>query len=124
MGSGDYGALPRTGVAVVSPIKWWQWLPIFHWRLVGAVESADEVPARLPRNGVVAVGPESAPKWIAFDCPCRAGHRIMLNTDRARRPHWSITSSRRRLTITPSVDSQRGSQRCHYVVLEGHIRWV
>jgi hypothetical protein len=110
-------------MADINIIRWWQWIPIFRWRIVGTVESADEVPARLPRNGAILVGSLAAPKWIAFDCPCRTGHRILLNADRARRPHWSV-GVQRRLTITPSVDFKDASKRCHYIVRNGHIQWV
>jgi hypothetical protein len=107
----------------MTPIRWWQWLPFFGWRVVGVVESADEIPARLPRNGAVLVGSRIRPKWIAFDCPCRTGHRIMLNTDQSRRPHWS-TTVQGRLTISPSVDHKTAAQRCHYFVRNGRIKWV
>ena len=39
-------------MADVAKISWWQWVPIYGWRIVAVVESADEVPQRLPRNGV------------------------------------------------------------------------
>jgi hypothetical protein len=110
-------------MADVRKISWWQWLPLFRWRLVAIVESADEVPNRLPRNGAVLVGPKNRPKWIVFDCPCRRGHRIMLNTDRARQPYWSTTVDGR-LTIAPSVDSHHAMRRCHYFVRNGRIMWV
>lgn len=104
-------------------ISWWQWLPIFGWRIVGVVESADDIPHRLPRNGAVLVGPRTCPKWIAFDCPCRSSHRIMLNTDKARSPYWSITIQGD-LTISPSVDYHNPKRRCHYFVRNGRIWWV
>jgi hypothetical protein len=69
------------------------------------------------------VGTEADPRWVAFDCPCGAGHQIMLNLDRRRSPSWTVTNTRR-LTIMPSVDSRRPAQRCHYFVSEGKVRWV
>jgi hypothetical protein len=102
---------------------WWQWLPVFGWRIVTAVEAADNVPKRLPRNGAVLVGSHFRPKWVVFDCPCRAGHRIMLNTDKSRSPYWS-TTVRGPLTISPSVDYQDSQRRCHYLVRNGRITWV
>ena len=104
-------------------IAWWQWLPFFRWRIVAIVESADDVPKRLPRNGAVLVGSIQYPKWIAFDCPCRTGHRIMLNTDKARLPRWT-TTLKGRLTLSPSVDYQYSQLRCHYFVRNGRIEWV
>lgn len=113
----------RRIIADLMRISWWQWLPFFRWRIVAVVESADDVPRRLPRNGAVLVGSRSSSKWIVFDCPCRHGHRIMLNTDRARRPFWS-TTLRGRLTISPSVDSYQDTRRCHYFVRNGRVDWV
>ena len=110
-------------MADIERIPWWQWLPVFGWRIVLVVDSADNVPHRLPRNGAVLVGPSTLPKWIAFDCPCRSGHRIMLNTDKIRRPYWS-TTVKGPLTISPSIDYQHLSRRCHYLVRNGHVTWV
>lgn len=105
--------------------SWWQWLPFQPWRLLGFVESADEIPERLPRNGAVAVGSATYPKWIAFDCPCRTGHRIMLNLDRSRRPYWTVrVAGQGRLTIRASVDYSDARKRCHYFVDDGGIRWA
>lgn len=110
-------------MADMTRISWWQWLPVFRWRVVAVVESADNVPSRLPRNGAVLVGTRDSPKWIVFDCPCRRGHRIMLNTDTARLPYWSTTVEGR-LTISPSIDSNQDMRRCHYFVRNGRIMWV
>jgi hypothetical protein len=104
-------------------ISWWQWLPFFRWRIVATVESADEIPARLPRTGAVLVGSQLRPKWIAFDCPCRRGHRIMLTTDKAHAPHWT-TTVKGRLTISPSIDFNAPTQRCHYFIRNGRVQWT
>ena len=105
-------------------IAWWQWLPFWRWRVVGTVESADEIPDRLPRNGAVLVGSATYPKWIGFDCPCRRGHRIMLNADTSRRPAWRVDAANGRLTIAPSVDFVGSEFRCHYFVRNGRIEWT
>jgi len=110
-------------MADMMRIRWWQWLPVFRWRIVAVVDSADNVPQRLPRNGAVLVGPSARPKWIVFDCPCRGGHRIMLNTDRVRSPHWS-TTVKGSLNILPSIDYDHPMRRCHYFIRKGRVRWV
>lgn len=107
----------------MNKISWWQWLPVFGWRIVTTVESADDIPTRLPRNGVVLVGQMTKPKWVAFDCPCRTGHRILLNTDRARRPYWSVIVSAK-LSINPSVDYHDKHMRCHYFIRNGRTDWA
>lgn len=105
--------------------KWWQWLWFQPWRLVAVVESADEVPERLPRNGVTLVGATTFPKWIAFDCPCRTGHRIMVNADSQRKPFWRFAADQSgRVTLSPSVDYSDASKRCHYFVRDGKIVWA
>jgi hypothetical protein len=92
---------------------------------VGTVDSADEVPDKLPRNGAALVGSASHLKWIVFDCPCRRGHRIMLNTDPARRPTWQVAEgATNRLTITPSVDYRGKDRRCHYHIRIGKVLWA
>jgi hypothetical protein len=92
---------------------------------VGIVSSADEIPETLPRNAAILVCDQGPPKWIVFDCPCRTGHRIMLNTDRHRRPTWRVDlRSLDRLSIAPSVDAQNAARRCHYFVRNGRIVWV
>jgi hypothetical protein len=104
-------------------IAWWKWLPFQRWRIVGEAESADEVPERFPRNGVVLVAASGRTKWIVFDCPCRTGHRIMLNADASRRPHWALQPSKH-LTISPSIDFRGGIRRCHYFIRGGRVVWA
>jgi hypothetical protein len=97
------------------------------WRrrlaIVSRVEAADEIPESLPRLGAVVVGSESAFTWLAFDCPCMTGHRIMLNLDQRRRPAWALMDANQ-LTIRPSIDSRLPGRRCHYWVRHGKIIWV
>lgn len=105
-------------------ISLWQWLPIHPWRCIGTVESADDIPEKLPRNGAVIVVSGRLSKWIAFDCPCRRGHRILLNTDPGRKPAWQVAQSPNgNLSISPSVDYNDGLHRCHYFVRAGKIAW-
>jgi Family of unknown function (DUF6527) len=104
-------------------IPWREWLPFKNWRIVGVVDAADEIPKHLPPNGVILVGSRQYPKWIAFDCPCRVGHRILLNTDIARLPYWVVTI-KGALTISPSIDFFEGKRRCHYFVKKGRVVWA
>ena len=106
-------------------IAWRQWLPFQPWRIVDIVESADEIPNKLPRNGAVLVSSGGPPKWVSIDCPCRKGHRVLLNTDQTRRPAWTLTQvANRKLSISPSVDFHDGPRRCHYFVRDGRIQWA
>jgi hypothetical protein len=112
-------------MANVNNISWWQWVPVpgRSWRIVQIVEAADELPKRLPRNAAVLVGSYDKPKWLAFDCPCRIGHRVMLNLDPGRRPHWKI-ADKKKLTVSPSVDWNNSGRVCHYFIRSGRVIWV
>jgi hypothetical protein len=112
-------------MAGLGRIRWWQWLPWpqRRWRVVTGVDAGDEVPERLPPRGVVLVGDVARPTWIAFDCPCGRGHRLMVNLDPARRPRWRIESLRP-LSIRPSIDDITSDRRCHFFIRSGKIAWA
>ena len=102
--------------------KWWP-ARGGPWRIVAKVEAADEVPENLPENGAILVGSAKQPKWLVFSCPCRTGHRIMINLDPSNRPRWRIGKGRH-LTIWPSIDYSTSELRCHYIIRHGHVIWV
>ena len=106
-------------------IAWWRSLPFPWrvWRIVGQVGAGDEVPDRLPDRGVVLVGAPRRATWAVLDCPCRTGHRLMVNLDRARRPFWSVDALNP-LSIRPSIDDTTVERRCHFRVCGGRISWV
>ena len=106
-------------------ISWWKSLPLSWsaWRIVASVSAGDEIPHCLPRKGVIVVGSPECATWLAFECPCRTGHRLMVNLDKHRYPFWSIDSLRP-LSVWPSIDSMSSSGRCHFVVRNGRIRWI
>jgi len=110
-------------VAGVRTIPWRYWLPGRIWRVVATVIEADEVPSRLPPNAAVLVGSSAQPKWLAFDCPCRSGHRILANLDSNRYPCWQVLG-RNRLSVWPSFDVHQAGRRCHYLILHGRTLWV
>ena len=106
-------------------VAWWQSLPFpwRAWRVVAHVSAGDEVPSQIPGKGVVLVGALGRTTWAAFDCPCRKGHRLMVNLDRSRHPFWSIDSVKP-LTIRPSIDNISPERRCHFFVHGGKINWA
>ena len=110
---------------IKSLITWWQSLPLpwRDWRVVGRVGAGDEVPGKLPNRGVVIVGTPGRESWAAFDCPCRRGHRLMVNLDKSRRPAWNIDSVKP-LTIRPSIDNVYSQGRCHFTLRGGKINWA
>ena len=93
------------------------------WKLIATVPAADEIPATIAHNAAVLVGPRRHPKWIAFDCPCWTGHRIVIPLDRGHYPHWRL-SRLGGLTIRPSIDALGPAGRCHFLLWHGRIIWV
>lgn len=104
-------------------LRLWRRIMRRDWRIVSIVDSADKVPKRITRNGIVIVGTAKVPKWIVFDCPCGAGHRIMVNTDTSRAPVWRLRSTKP-LTITPSFDVREPRRSCHFFIHDASITWV
>jgi len=97
--------------------------PWSKWQIVVQVEAADEIPIRLPVRGAALVSQGGRPTWLAFDCPCGMGHRIMLNLDRSRRPTWRLISQRP-LTVSPSIDDEVRGRRCHFFLQKGRVFWA
>jgi len=93
------------------------------WRVTASVTAADLVPDHLPRRRAFIVTNDVGPSWIAFDCPCGRGHRIMLNLSSQRRPKWQVTDPKR-LAIRPSIDSFDGGARCHFWLRDGRVEWA
>lgn len=104
-------------------LPWWSWLPRRRYRVVGSVDAADLVPDRLPRKAMVLVENSHGPAWVAFDCPCRRRHRLLLPLDERRRPHWRLTVACF-ASLYPSVDSHENGTRCHFVLRQGRVRWA
>ena len=99
--------------------------PLRRWRLAGAVAEVDEVPSSLPAQRCMLVGSRSHPKWLAYDCPCERGHRVLLNLDRTRRPFWTLRVSwLGRVTVSPSVADRGREGPCHYFLSNGLVEWV
>ena len=108
-----------------SLIAWWQSLPLpwRNWRIVGQVLAGDEVSERLPHRGIVLVGPLENATWAVMNCPCRTGHRLMVNLDKTRRPFWKI-ESRNPLSIHPSIDNVTPERRCHFTIRADKTIWA
>jgi hypothetical protein len=110
-------------VARLGLKRWWQSRHPGPWRVGLVVSEADQIPTAMAAYEAVLVGCNGISKWLAFDCPCGTGHRVMLNLDRARSPHWTVFAEAP-LTISPSVDMETAGRRCHYLLYYGHVNWV
>jgi hypothetical protein len=93
------------------------------WKVIDEVTAADEVPAEIPKRRAIIVRRNDTPTWLAFDCPCDRGHRILLNLDATRRPRWTVTATSP-LTIYPSVDDASSTRRCHFLIRAGRVIWA
>lgn len=105
--------------------QWWQdqpW-PWRRWNVAVRVEHGDEVPARLPFRVAALVVTAGKARWVAFDCPCGRGHRVMLNLDPRRHPAWRVENLSP-LTIEPSIDDRTGPGHCHFFLHRGRVIWV
>jgi len=110
----------------MTRFDWRKYLPRGPWRVVEQVNAADEVPQVIPRNGAVLVGSRERPKWLAFDCPCSTGHRVMIALDPRQWPHWTLEGAggASGLTLWPSIDCQTPARRCHFFMRRGRVFWI
>lgn len=104
-------------------LPWTTWLPRRRYFVAAEVEAADLIPDHLPRKAAIVVRSQGRPKWVAFDCPCQQRHRLLVNLDARRRPHWRLGDTRR-LDLAPSINVANGGRRCHFWVRAGSIRWA
>lgn len=109
--------VPRIPIRQRLPLPW------RGYRIVARAAAADLIPDRLPRRGVVVVGPEGREAWMALDCPCPDRHRLLVNLDRTRRPAWTFATEPG-LSLRPSIDDAVGDRRCHFILREGKIHWA
>lgn len=112
-------------MAKLERIPWWRYLPVpwYRWAIVMTVEAADEIPERIPQSSAILVAEPGQAKWIAFSCPCKRGHIVMLNVDGRRYPHWTVDEGKR-LTLSPSVNDHSIDNGCHYFIRNGRVDWV
>jgi hypothetical protein len=104
-------------------LPWRSWLPHRRYHVAARVEAADLVPARLPRKAMVVVENRGVLAWVAFDCPCRRRHRLLIRLTVDERPYWRLTGLQPP-SLQPSVDSRDEEQRCHFWLINGKVRWA
>ncbi len=88
-----------------------------------ATRSLDRMRARARKADDARTDAAHTARAAVFDCPCRTGHRLMVNLDRTRHPFWRI-ESRRPLSIRPSIDDITSERRCHFIIRDGKLRWA
>lgn len=97
-----------------------------HYTCAVTVDSVLDVPDTLAPRAAALVRPAGlVPQWLAFDCPCRDRHRLLINLSPSRTPHWNVTlAANGAISLTPSVDAFTEAGRCHFWLKQGSIRWV
>lgn len=100
-----------------------EWASLRRWHVAGSYDDIDDVPDVLRSRAIAIVTTPTFVKWIIFDCPCRSGHRIMVNADPSRKPSWGLRSQAP-ATIWPSVDFSNYERRCHYSIINGRTHWA
>jgi hypothetical protein len=104
----------------------WQWprRPSHRHRIIGRVDYADDLPDVLPSRSLLLVGARGREQWLALQCPLCGEHQLMLNLANSRTPRWTLSGSRRRPNLSPSVDAFTDTRRCHFWVRRGRIQLV
>lgn len=105
-------------MGLLDRLRFWR-----RWKADLRAPSVADVPDTIPPRHAVVVGGPSRDKWLVFDCPCGRGHRVMVNLDPDNRPRWRVTREWP-MTLIPSVDERSAVGHCHYVVRDGHVRWI
>jgi hypothetical protein len=79
-----------------------------------------QVPDKLPRRELALIGgSEHEARWVAFECPCGTGHRIMVPLGEP--PRWTLVRDDG-VSLRPSIDS-RTDYRCHFWLRHGRVHW-
>lgn len=100
-----------------------EWASRRRWQVTGTYDDIDDVPEVLTSREIAIIATPQFVKWIIFDCPCRTGHRIMVNADLSRKPAWDLRA-KLPATIWPSVDFANHQRRCHYSIINGRTHWA
>ena len=117
-------------VALLNLLDWylarfWHWiLREPRWDRLYLVRHIDDEPdAYSP--GVLYVIEDTGKPWAAaMDCPCGCGNALHMNLLLDTKPVWSLKiNSRGAPTLAPSVWRREGCCS-HFVLRNGHIKWV
>lgn len=94
-----------------------------HGRDAYRIEYAAELPTKLRRQRLYAIGEHSRPWSAALLCPCDCGAVIQLSLLDTDSPSWHLALDRRgRPTLSPSVRRTKGC-RAHFWLCKGRITW-
>lgn len=64
------------------------------------------------------------PKWIILKCPCGCGERIDVNLMKSRRPSWTLTRKKDKISLWPSLSIAEIKCGSHFWIKDSRVYWV
>jgi len=110
-------------------IRIWLWLRAWldvhgFWPIIYRAEHVTDLPDKLKRDRLYIVGEDGYDWSAAMLCPGGCGKVLEMNLLPDAHPVWRITTrADGAASLHPSVWLKTGCA-CHFVLQEGHIRWV
>jgi hypothetical protein len=106
-------------------VDWWRRRRFRAARIKTIVtyDRQSELPQSISRKTIAVVGSLERPKWAALECPCGAGHRLMINLSPSHKPSWEFTNGAGGPSLRPSIDFDDGDRRCHFWLRSGKVTW-
>jgi hypothetical protein len=106
-------------------VDWWRRRGLTAPRIDKVIvqERQGELPESISRHAIAVVGSFTHPKWAALECPCGAGHRLMINLSPNHAPAWRLARQRTRPSLHPSIDFEDTERRCHFWLRDGKVQW-
>ncbi len=86
------------------------------------IVEGDSLPAALPRRDIVLARDDDDDWCVGFRCPCGCGQRLELMLLREVKPHWTLNTNSKGVSLHPSVWLRTGC-RSHFWVRDGKILW-
>jgi hypothetical protein len=83
-----------------------------------------DLPTSIPRHELAIVGDPNRPKWLALECPCGEGHRLVINLGSNGAARCRVDDRDGGPDVHPSIDYQGAERRCHFWLSAGRVHWV
>jgi hypothetical protein len=96
--------------------------PAFTYTKVQTVESMTDIPDQFGWE-IFVVTRNSAPRWVVLQCPCHCGERLNVNLMRTAHPHWKLSLSRGKVSLSPSIWVSSDKCGSHFWLAENGVFW-
>src|SRR5271168_5126321 len=67
---------------------------------------------------------DSVPLWVVLQCPCRCGERLNVNLMRTARPHWTLSLTRGKASLSPSLWVSTNKCGSHFWLVDNGVIWA